>query len=891
MPSSSFVPRHFQRVSALTLILATATCVDRPTEPRETITTPAAAPVATPVAAAAVATSIAHTLLTSGNSKVDQKVCTSASVAPAPNALVTLAVLGSNNTKAAPSPTVSGGGMSTWTQVATISFDNLATPHKRLSIFRGMSTSPGSGPIRITFTTTQANCQWIVAQWKGVETSGTNGSGAIVQSRTARSDNVAGRLMTLNAFADARNVAYGVFGVRMSTTGIAPGAGFTETAEQPSGESPPSDLQAEWSVNDNTINATWAAANTGGLGVEIRAAAAGSIPVASVEVSPESTSVAVGDTVRLAAAPKDAGGEPLAGRAVSWATDNAQVATVSSTGLVFAVALGSATITAASEGKSGTGRVTVTAAPTPVASVEVNPPAPTVAAGSTVQLTATPKDGSGQPLSGRTVTWSSGDAQVATVSSTGRVTGVIPGLAVITATSEGQAGTSSVTVTAQSTSAVQGEWSALKPSPVIQLHLHLLANGRVLSWGHGGVPQVWDPATGNFTAVPSPSLLFCAGHGFLPDGRLFVVGGHLSDNHGLPNANIFDPASASWQAGAPMAQGRWYPNTTTLPSGEILVLAGTDETGAVATVPEIWNGTAWRRLTTASLSLPNYPRAFVAPDGRVFYAGQLKQSRWLDVTGTGVWSTGPSLNFGVRNYGSAVMYAPGRILYVGGGNTPTATAEIINLNSASPRWSYTGSMAFARWNLNATVLPTGDVLVTGGTSNGDRTNPAGAVNVAELWSPSTGQFRQLATAAPLLRGYHSTSLLLPDGTVLHSGGGDGGSTPDNFNYEVYSPPYLFQGARPVISGGMPDAVGYGQTLAVTTPDAASIAKVTLIRFGSVTHAFDQGQRLVPVSFSQVAGGLSVTLPSSRTMAPPGPYLLFIVNADGVPSVGRIMLLQ
>jgi hypothetical protein len=90
---------------------------------------------------------------------------------------------------------------------------------------------------------------------------------------------------------------------------------------------------------------------------------------------------------------------------------------------------------------------------------------------------------------------------------------------------------------------------------------------------------------------------------------------------------------------------------------------------------------------------------------------------------------------------------------------------------------------------------------------------------------------------------------------------------------------------------MPDAVGYGQTLAVTTPDAASIAKVTLIRFGSVTHAFDQGQRLVPVSFSQVAGGLSVTLPSSRTMAPPGPYLLFIVNADGVPSVGRIMLLQ
>jgi len=199
-------------------------------------------------------------------------------------------------------------------------------------------------------------------------------------------------------------------------------------------------------------------------------------------------------------------------------------------------------------------------------------------------------------------------------------------------------------------------------------------------------------------------------------------------------------------------------------------------------------------------------------------------------------------------------------------------------------------MAYARWNLNATVLPTGDVLVTGGTSDGDRTNPAGAVNVAELWSPSTGQWTQLATAAALLRGYHSTALLLPDGRVLHTGGGDGG-VPNNFNYELYSPPYLFKGARPTISAGTPDAVGYGQTISVATPDAASIAKVTLIRFGSVTHAFDQGQRLVPLSFSQAAGGLSVALPASRTTAPPGPYLLFIVNADGVPSAGRIMRLQ
>jgi galactose oxidase len=567
------------------------------------------------------------------------------------------------------------------------------------------------------------------------------------------------------------------------------------------------------------------------------------------------------------------------------------VATVSGAGLVSGVAVGTAKITATSEGKSGTATVTVTATPEPVASVEVTPAAPNVDAGSTVQLTATPKDTAGQPLSGRSVTWSSADPQVATVSSAGLVTGVTSGLVVITATSEGKPGTSSVTVTAQSTEAIMGQWSSVKPSPVVQLHLHMLSDGRVLSWGLQGTPQVWDPATGGFTSVPSPSILFCSGHGFLPDGRLLVVGGHISNGHGTANTNIFDPATGSWQTGPAMAKGRWYPTTTTLPNGEVLVLAGQDQTGAIVAIPEIWNGSSWRQLTGASLSLPNYPRTFVAPDGRVFYAGQKQQSRWLNVSGTGSWSLGPSMKYGVREYGAAVMYEPGKILYVGGGNPTTNTAEIIDLNLPSPEWNYTGSMTYSRWDLNATLLPTGDVMVTGGSRLNDRTNVSGAVNVAELWSPGTGVWTQLATAAPLLRGYHSTSLLLPDGRILHTGGGDGGSAPDNFNYELFSPPYLFKGARPVVNGATPGTVAYNQTIAVTTPNATSIAKVNFLRLSTTTHAFDQGQRLVPLSFSQSAGGLSVTLPSSGNVAPPGPYYLFLVDANGVPSVGRIMRLQ
>src|SRR5438874_8082200 len=167
--------------------------------------------------------------------------------------------------------------------------------------------------------------------------------------------------------------------------------------------------------------------------------------VASVDVTPPSASVEAGQTVQLTATPKDAGGTPLSGRTVTWSSSNTTVATVSNSGLVSGVTPGAATITATSEGKSGTSSVTVTNVP--VATVEVTPPSASVQAGQTVQLTATPKDAGGNPLSGRTVTWSSSNTAVATVSNSGLVSGVTPGTATITATSEGKSGTAAITVT------------------------------------------------------------------------------------------------------------------------------------------------------------------------------------------------------------------------------------------------------------------------------------------------------------------------------------------------------------------------------------------------------------------------------------------------------------
>jgi PKD repeat protein len=440
-------------------------------------------------------------------------------------------------------------------------------------------------------------------------------------------------------------------------------------------------------------------------------------------------------------------------------------------------------------------------------------------------------------------------------------------------------------VMAAATAAEAGSWTQPFPWPSVAIHLSLLPSGKVLSWGLAGQPVVWDPASGDFTEVPSPAELFCAGHSLLPDGRVLVSGGHIASDRGIPDISIFSPSTGEWTRSAPMRRGRWYPTNTTLPNGSVLITAGRDEVGDEVAEPEIWSPGGIRQLTGASLVLPYYPRTFVAPNGRVFYAGEQQTSRYLNFSGNGSWTTVGSRRYGSRTYGAAVMYELGRILYVGGGRT-TNTAEIIDLNAASPTWQWTGSMAFARRNLNATILPTGEVLVTGGSSAAAFNDVSQAIHVAEMWNPTTGVWTTMASNS-VSRTYHSTSLLLPDGRVLHTGSGEGADMPEELNAELYSPPYLSKGPRPTMTDA-PDLVGWGTSFGVQTPDAADIAKVSLIRLGSVTHAFDMNTRLLWLAFTRQTEALTITAPASGAHAPPGHYLLFLINQNGVPSVGKIV---
>jgi len=442
-------------------------------------------------------------------------------------------------------------------------------------------------------------------------------------------------------------------------------------------------------------------------------------------------------------------------------------------------------------------------------------------------------------------------------------------------------------VFAQSPSpAAVGQWAPLEQMPFESVHSVLLpATGKVMFWPAfelGNNPNTWDPATGNVVALPVASYnIFCAGHSFLPNGQVLITGGDYTTGVGVPNATIYDPVANAWADQPDMSGARWYPTNINLGNGDVVVIGGDINTTTSNTLAEVFQLSTytWRELSTAQLNLPTYSSMFLTDAGLIFNAGANQLTRFLNPTGTGAWTVGPNSLFGFRDYGPAVMYDHGMVLKVGGSDPPTATAEIIDINAQVPTWSYTQPMNYPRRQANATILPDGTVLVTGGSSGSGFDNSSSPVLPAELWNPSTGTWTVMASLS-VYRGYHSTAVLLPDGRV-YSGGGNAASS------EVFSPPYLFQGPRPTITS-VPATVTGGQTFFVATPDAATITAVNWISPAATTHTFNQNQRFNRLSFTQVPGGLNVTPPANANMAAPGYYMVFLINSNGVPSVGSFV---
>ena len=496
----------------------------------------------------------------------------------------------------------------------------------------------------------------------------------------------------------------------------------------------------------------------------------------------------------------------------------------------------------------------------------------------------------------------------------------------------------------------RGQWGELFTLPNVGIHAHVLPNGLVLMWGRRDnlqqsldtdpasplapglpaappatcTPFLWNPANGDTTPTPPPMLadgtthanLFCSGHTFLPDGRLLVAGGHLADQHGLNQATIYDPTASTWTPTAVMNNGRWYPTAIALPSGGILVLGGSyfdpTQTPPVPNnlIPQIWSNGNF----TSIASMPNdaaadlYPRMHVASSGLI-YMTSLVQTWSLDVSGGGTWAAPPNVtrHNALSDYATSVLYDVDKILFVGGGNAPTANAETIDLSQAQLAWQATGAMNFPRRQHNGTILPDGTVLVTGGTRGGGATgtaqsfndlDPGQPVHIAELWDPKTGQWTELA-AEKTDRCYHSTAVLLPNATVLSAGGGEfilNEGTPQQVandpqdshtDAQVFSPPYLFKGPQPEITSA-PDSVQYGDTFEIGTAQPEEIATISLIRLSSVTHSFNGSQRINFLAPQVEGGSLKATAPPNANICPPGYYMLFILNSQSVPSVAKIV---
>ena len=371
--------------------------------------------------------------------------------------------------------------------------------------------------------------------------------------------------------------------------------------------------------------------------------------------------------------------------------------------------------------------------------------------------------------------------------------------------------------------------------------------------------------------------------------------------------------SASWIASGAIATRHM----------EALDPTGTSGSGSGCTTS--LNG-RWSTVTSQSASgaqlMSLYPQLYVLPDGRLFHAGPAPAEnavasyrRFFDL-GTKQWTDNAGSNLDAEVFGSSVMYRPGKVLRAGShgegdGSSGSERTETIDIaTGAMPAWQvYTVNQGLLRYrmlprtNHNLTVLPTGDILASGGRAAAESTT---AQRQPQIFDVTTGGWNNPddpndpLASDPKPRNYHSSAILLPDARVLTSGG-EGLLNDSKFTASIYEPPYLFRGsddsysARPGLKDG-PENLPYGKTLTFSLTDSnlvSSVSSVALVRPGSATHGFDQNQRYVPLAFAwaDTPKRLLVQTPAAGTYAPPGEYMLFVVanmaaDATRVPSIAK-----
>lgn len=451
--------------------------------------------------------------------------------------------------------------------------------------------------------------------------------------------------------------------------------------------------------------------------------------------------------------------------------------------------------------------------------------------------------------------------------------------------------------------AVHGVWAQTTYRlPVRAVHATLLRTGKVLLIaGSGNQEAVFkagtfragllDPTTGAYQAVDPPYDMFCGGHAQLPNGNVLVVGGTLayptatSTWKGQRKVYEFDLATERWIPHPDMAHGRWYPSAVQAPSGNIWSFAGNKETSGTNTEVERYTVSDGKSVQKPAWSLPKYPGLLWTLKDKILYTGAREsgssgQPGLYDPT-TGAVQPVSGVTDLNRRIAAASLFAGDateqRAMLLGGGWPATDTTSYVDLAPTTPVGVAGPKLPTAKAYVGAVNLPTdGAVFETGGGTGRD----------TPVFESSIIRGSTVTPMAPntVGRTYHSSTLLLPDGRVLTLGGDDVG---DGFEMqvEIFSPPYLHQGTRPVITAA-PSTAAYGSSFTVSgTATGATLGSVWLVRPSSTTHAVDPNQRAVRLPASEVPGGFRVATPH-KLLTPPGSYMLFLNDSLGRPSVAR-----
>jgi Domain of unknown function (DUF1929)/Glyoxal oxidase N-terminus len=488
----------------------------------------------------------------------------------------------------------------------------------------------------------------------------------------------------------------------------------------------------------------------------------------------------------------------------------------------------------------------------------------------------------------------------------------------------------------------------------VAVHLALLRTGKIIAFTGDdtkigdwniGKSSLWDPTNPNVKENPQLARnLFCAGHCFLSDGRLLVAGGQSTVHPPFTNGilsffgilqlftkgadhdiDVFDPEAQTWNRYENMPKARWYPTCVTLPDGRALIVSGVYsqahnylfKNGFINETYEIFDPST-NSLTTPKPFLKNikaYPFLHVLPGGTLFVHTEYT-TRLVNLTNFTPypWKF-ETIHKGTRTYPGMgcctllpinqndtefrVLIAGGSMTYSPNNRTDTTnTAEIFTLNSndlSQSGWKNVKPTNHKRFLSDAVLLPDGTVLVTNGAATGISDDNKDAVKEIELYNPQYDTW----TVIDMLdrdRLYHSSALLLADGRVVAAGstGHKWSTNPEHYEkeIEIIIPPYLKNNPqRPDISD-CPSEIAYDSIFEVKSPKSSEITKVVLIRNSSTTHNNNMDQRCLVLSIlDQAKNILKLSGPKDGTYAPPGYYMLFILDKKNIPSVAKMVIVR